>query len=142
MTGSCGGPTSPGTGLPGDGLDGELWERLSDIMAASSSGDANAFTALLASYNAEIADEKRSTASAYVTYILRFLIIDPLHRRPTGADLRRVADQIFPRYAMVVRAPADLLEATLRAVFQMPQPRMRYDSAQMFVSAVAAVGVL
>jgi hypothetical protein len=125
-----------------DGLDQAVWDLLTAIMTASHHGDVGTVVTLFQDYEAAMSDGQRFAASAYTTYILRFLVIEPLQRRPTAQDLLELAERTYPRYSKIIREPIGALEDTLRAVFSMPRTENSLNGGRLFVSAVAAAGVL
>lgn len=129
-------------GQIGDGLDDEAWRHVAAILATAHEGNADAMARQLQSYEAAMSDDQRSAAGAYVGYILRWQVIEPLDHRPTLRDLMELAKRIYPRYARVIRRPVLTLEDTLRAVFMMPRPASQLTGARLFISAAAAAGVL
>jgi hypothetical protein len=129
-------PSSP------DGLDEEIWQRLADVLAAANRGDDDTFLKLLKRIDAGWSDHMRNEASIYLFYLLKYRIVEMLARRPDAGDLHAIAVRIHECYARVVREPAATLEDTLRAVFDMAPTGPQESGARLFVSGVAAAGVL
>jgi hypothetical protein len=125
-----------------DGVDEAVWELLRAIMVAAHKGDPATVVSLFHDYEAAMSDDQRLAASAYTAYILRFLVVEPLQRRPTAQDLRELAERTYPGYSKIIREPVDALEDTLRAAFLMPRAESSLAGARLFISAVAASGVL
>jgi hypothetical protein len=125
-----------------DGLDDDAWRRITAILSAAYGGDGAEFAGLLHAYDAAMSDAQRYAAGADVAYVLRFQVIQRLRRRPSADDLTRIAAQVYPRYAAIMRGPVTALENTLRAVFLLPQGEESLAGARLFISAAAAAGVL
>jgi hypothetical protein len=140
-TDGVGGPASPDEPAH-DGLDDEVWRRLVGILSAANHGDGDQLARLLRSYDAAMTDGQRFAAGAYVAFILRFRVIEPLARRPNDQDLRELAGRIYLSYARVSRESVVALEDTLRAVFLMPKADDTLAGARLFISAATAAGIL
>ena len=125
-----------------NGLDDEVWQRLAGVLSAANRGDGNSFLKLVKRFDAGLTDQRRDEASAYLYYLLRYRVAEVLGRRPVAEDLHDLAVQTHPRYAKVVTEPVGTLEDTLRAVFNMPPTGLQQSGAGLFVSGVAAAGVL
>jgi hypothetical protein len=128
--------------MPPDGLDQDVWQRLTGVLTAAHRGDGNTFLKLLKNFDKGLSTQQRDESSIYLAYFLRHRLAEILARRPTSDDLHDVAVRTYPVYAKVVNAPAGTLEDTLRAVFKMPPTGPQQSGARLFVSGCAAAGVL
>jgi hypothetical protein len=111
-------------------------------LTAANRGDGKAFLKLLQRFSEGLTDERRAEASTYLTYLLRYRLAEILGRGPTADDLHRLAVATHPLYAKVVSEPAGTLEDTLRTVYKMPPTGPQQSGARLFVSGIAAAGVL
>jgi hypothetical protein len=132
----------PNVASSSDGLEEEVWQRLADVMTAANRGDGNTFLKLLKRFDAGWSDETRDEASIYLFYLVKYRVVEMLARRPGAEDLHELAVQTHPAYAKVVTEPAGTLEDTLRAIFKLPPTGPQQSGARLFVSGVAAAGVL
>lgn len=138
----------PGEGgpqpMPSDELDEEIWQRLAAALTAANRGERYTFGRLIKLIDSGLSAQRRDESSNYLAFLLKYRVAEILGRRPTSEDLHELAVQTRPKYARVIRAaaPAVLLEDTLRAVFKMPPTGPPESGAVLFISGVAAVGVL
>jgi hypothetical protein len=135
-------PRGAASSGPSDGLNEEVWRRLSEVITVAHRGDGNAFLKLLKRFDVGWSDSARDEASSYLFYLVKYRVVEILARRPMAADLHEVAVMNYDSYAKVVREPVATLEDTLRAVFALPSVGPQQSSARLFVSSVAAAGVL
>lgn len=123
-------------------LDEEVWQRLAAGLVAANRGDGRRFSRLLRRFDSGLPAQRRDESSNYLVFLLRYRVAEISGHRPTAEDLHDLAVQTHPRYAKVINAPVSMLEDTLRAVFMMPPTGPQESGARLFVSAVAAAGVL
>ncbi len=123
-------------------LDEEIWRRLAAALAAANRGDAKGFLRLVQRIDAGLSAQRRDESSNYLAFLLKYRVAEILGRRPTAEDLHDLAVQAHPKYAKVVRLPTVMLEDTLRAVFKMPPTGPQESGARLFISGLAAAGVL
>jgi hypothetical protein len=130
--------------MPSVELDEEAWQRVAAGLIAANRGDASTFSRLLRRFDSGLSAQSRIESYNYLAFFLRYRVAEILGRRPTAEDLHDLAVQAYRKYAKVIRAPAPavMLEDTLRAVFLMPPTGPQESGPTLFVSGVAAAGVL
>ena len=125
-----------------DGLDDEVWQRLVDLMSAANEGDTRAWLAMGKHFDDGLSDDRKRESNLYVWFILRFRVIELVQRRLTAGDLNAMALRAFPKYTKILRLPVIFLEDTLRTSFRMPSIGEQPTDNYLFLSAIAAAGVL
>jgi hypothetical protein len=135
---------APSAGGPahGDGLDDEIWTRLSAILAAGNRGDADRLASLWLSLERQVSDHQRDLAGVYVWYLLEYRVLHILRHRATPDDLQDLASRNYPKFARLIKENEISLYDTLCTVFRFAPPERQIGGTRLFVSGSAAVSVL
>jgi hypothetical protein len=134
-------PDAAGSGKSGDALDKVAWEVLSGVVAAASTGDANAHAEVFRRWPADVPGEGRR-ASVYLWFLLRYRVAEVLGRRPAPEDLHELAVRVYPRFARLTRQDEGRLEATFRTVFDSAESPDHLRGSMFLILGTAALGAL
>jgi hypothetical protein len=126
---------------PEGGLDRRVWRALAEVVYFAHAGDRGGVNSLILRM-ARFSDTELATVSRYLRFILRFRVAEIVRHRPDARDLHELAAQIHTAFQRIIDEPVETLEDTLRTAWGMQPTGDPLDSAQMFVSGVAAAGAL
>lgn len=127
-----------------DGIDPDVWARLTVIVTAAARGDQRAYHTEIAGWRLSFALPGQHRMGVYLMYALSYQVKLLLqNNKPTADDLRRTALAVHPQVAQVLdRAQVTDLEETLRVAFGLPSQGAGVTPGQFGVLAGAILGVL
>jgi hypothetical protein len=127
-----------------DGIDPEVWTRLSIIARAAARADARGYAGEVLTWGHDFRLAGQHWMGVYLMYALGYQVKLLLERnKPTGEELRQTAVAVHPHVLRVLdRATATQLEETLRVAFDLPWEGIGVTPAEFLVFAGAILGVL
>jgi hypothetical protein len=125
---------------PEETLSDVRWQILSDAIIAAHAGEAEAMRAAVMRLETDVPAEGH--ASAYVWYLLRYVIADYLGRRPELKDLQEIARYRQREFSQVAQGGARALEDELCTAFEMAGPGQAVTGGTFAILGIAALGVM